>query len=60
MPHKSLVTVEVRDNEVVQARIKNNEKTTKKQNEFLDIWQKRSITKTTNNSKERSIANVKR
>jgi len=45
MPKKSLVTVEVRNNKVVQARIKNNEKITKKQKEFLDIWQKEVLQK---------------
>jgi len=44
-PKKSLVTVEVRNNKVVQARIKNNEKITKKQKEFLDIWQKEVLQK---------------
>lgn len=36
---KSLVTVEVRKNKVVQSRTKYNEKTTKTQNKFLEKWE---------------------
>lgn len=42
-PNVSLVTVEVRDNKVVQKRTKNNEKTNKKQDKFLDTWQKKVL-----------------
>lgn len=38
-PKISLVTVEVRNNKIVQKRTKNNEKTDEKQNEFLEKWQ---------------------
>lgn len=44
-PKKSLVTVEVKNNKVVQKRTKNNEKTNKKQDAFLDIWQKEVLQK---------------
>lgn len=37
---KSLVTVEVRNNKVVQQRIKNNQDTTKEQKHFLKQWEK--------------------
>lgn len=37
--NKSLVTVEVRDNTVVQKRTKNNEITTKEQDKFLQKWE---------------------
>lgn len=36
---KSLVTIEVRKNEVVQKRIKNNEKTTEEQDEAIEQWE---------------------
>lgn len=36
---KSLVTVEVRNNKVVQKRIKNNAQTTKEQDKFLQKWE---------------------
>lgn len=42
-PNISLVTVEVRNNKVVQKRTKNNEKTNKKQDKFLDTWQKKVL-----------------
>lgn len=42
---KSLVTVEVRDNKVVQSRTKNNDSTTKSQKMFLDKWEKNVIQK---------------
>ena len=38
-PNKSLVTVEVRNNEIVQSRIKNNNLPNEKQMEFLKKWQ---------------------
>lgn len=44
-PKISVVTVEVKENRVVQKRTKNNEKTNKKQDEFLDAWQKRVLQK---------------
>lgn len=37
--NKSLVTVEVRNNKVVQKRIKNNAQTTKEQDKFLKKWE---------------------
>lgn len=42
-PKISLVTVEVKDNKVVQKRTKNNERTSKKQDKFLNTWQKRVL-----------------
>lgn len=36
----SLVTVEVRENKIVQKRTKNNERTTNDQNTFLNFWEK--------------------
>ena len=36
---KALVTVEVRNNKVVQQRIKNNQDTTKEQKKFLKQWE---------------------
>ena len=44
-PNVSLVTVEVKDNIVVQKRIKNNGMTNKKQDKFLDTWQKKVLEK---------------
>lgn len=38
-PEKSLVTVEVKNNKIVQSRIKNNNDPTKKQQEFLEKWE---------------------
>ena len=38
-PKKSLVTVEVKRNQVVQSRIKNNELPTDKQLQFLKKWE---------------------
>lgn len=38
--NKSLVTVEVRNNEIIQKRTKNNQCTTKEQDEFLNKWEK--------------------
>lgn len=40
---KSLVTVEVRDNKVVQQRTKNNENTTKEQRRFLSEWEEKML-----------------
>lgn len=42
---KSLVTVEVRNNEVVQQRTKNNNDTTKEQKKFLKKWEKNILRK---------------
>ena len=42
-PNKSLVTIEVRNNKVVQQRIKNNQDTTKQQKKFIDLWEKRIL-----------------
>ncbi len=42
---KSLVTVEVRDNQVVQQRTKNNNDTTKDQKKFLKKWEKNVLRK---------------
>ena len=39
-PKKSLVTVEVRENKVVQQRSKNNCDTSKEQRQFLKMWEK--------------------
>ena len=41
----SLVTVEVKENKVVQKRIKNNEKTTSTQNKFLKLWEEKILNK---------------
>lgn len=38
--NKSLVTVEVRNNEIIQKRTRNNQCTTKEQDEFLNKWEK--------------------
>lgn len=43
--NKSLITVEVRNNKVVQKRTKNNEITTKSQDVFLDNWEKNVLMK---------------
>lgn len=40
---KSLVTVEVRDNKVVQKRTKNNYPTTPGQDKFLEMWEKKVL-----------------
>ena len=42
-PSISLVTVEVKNNKIVQKRTKNNAITNKKQNEFLNMWQKKVL-----------------
>lgn len=44
-PKKSLVTVEVRNDRVVQRRTKNNNRTNTSQNKFLDRWEKSIIQK---------------
>ncbi len=44
-PSESLVTVEVRGNKIVQAKIKNNQEPTKEQWEFLNVWQKKILNK---------------
>lgn len=41
----SLVTVEVRDNMIVQKRIKNNQPTTEEQNKFLKEWEDKILFK---------------
>lgn len=40
---KSLVTVEVRENKVVQQRTKNNENTTREQRRFLSEWEEKIL-----------------
>ena len=40
---KSLVTVEVRNNRIVQKRTKNNSITTNDQNKFLDLWERKVL-----------------
>lgn len=40
---KSLVTVEVKNNQVVQKRIKGNDPTTKDQDKFLDLWERKIL-----------------
>lgn len=40
---KSLVTVEVRNNKIVQKRTKNNEKTSKEQDKFLNLWERKIL-----------------
>ena len=42
---KSLVTVEVRNNKVVQKRTKNNMITTKVQDSFLELWEQKILNK---------------
>ncbi|HAB66574.1 MAG TPA: hypothetical protein DCE23_04320 [Firmicutes bacterium] len=42
-PRKSLVTVEVRNNKIVQKRTKNNERTTKEQDKFLNMWERKIL-----------------
>ncbi len=42
-PKKSLVTIEVRNNKVVQQRIKNNKDTTKQHKKFIELWEKRIL-----------------
>lgn len=42
-PKKSLVTVEVRKNKVVQQRTKFNENTTKEQQKFLELWERKIL-----------------
>ncbi len=44
-PKISLVTVEVKNNRIVQKRTKNNANTNKKQDKFLDEWQKKLLEK---------------
>ena len=38
-PKKSLVTIEVKNNSVVQSRIKNNDDPNQKQLEFINKWE---------------------
>lgn len=40
---KSLVTIEVKNNHIVQKRIKGNDPTTKEQDKFLDMWEKKIL-----------------
>mgnify|MGYP004480687593 FL=1 len=40
---KSLVTVEVKDNKVVQSRIKYNDSPNKTQIQFLDNWERKVL-----------------
>lgn len=40
---KSLVTVEVSCSEIVQKRTKNNQQTTKEQDKFLDMWERKIL-----------------
>ena len=40
---KSLVTIEVIDNKVVQKRTKNNNQTTKEQDKFLNMWENKIL-----------------
>ena len=40
---KSLVTIEVKDNEVVQSRTKNNNSCTKEQLAFINMWQEKVL-----------------
>lgn len=42
---KSLVTVEVKNNRVVQSRIKNNKDPNKKQFKFLEKWEQKVLRK---------------
>ena len=41
--NKSLVTVEVRNSKIVQKRTKNNETTTKDQDKFLEMWERKIL-----------------
>lgn len=41
--NKSLVTIEVKNNKIVQKRTKNNERTTKKQDKFLNLWERKIL-----------------
>ena len=43
--NKSLITVEVRNNKIVQARIRNNELPNKMQWDFLYEWQDKILSK---------------
>lgn len=42
---KSLVTIEVKNNKVVQQRIKNNDQTTLEQKKFLERWEQKVLNK---------------
>lgn len=44
-PKKSLVTVEVKDNRIVQSRIKSNDTPNEKQLKFLEAWEKNVLRK---------------
>lgn len=54
-PEKSLVTVEVRENKIVQKRTKNNEKTTTEQDKFLKKWEETVLNKKINYANERIL-----
>lgn len=54
-PKKSLVTIEVRKNKVVQKRTKNNEKTTTEQDKFLKKWEETVLNKKINYANERIL-----
>ena len=41
--NKSLVTIEVKDNKIVQKRIKNNDTPTSEQNRFLNLWENKIL-----------------
>ena len=41
--NKSLVTIEVKDNKVVQSRIKNNHNPNKEQLSFIKKWEKKFL-----------------
>ena len=44
-PKKSLVTIQVNDNKIVQKRKFDNEKTEKEENVFLEEWQTKILQK---------------
>lgn len=54
-PEKSLVTVEVRENKVVQKRTKNNDITTEEQDIFLKKWEETVLNKKINYADERIL-----
>lgn len=54
-PKISLVTVEVRENKVVQKRTKNNSATDKKQDKFLKEWEDTVLKRKLNKAKERNL-----
>lgn len=54
-PEKSLVTVEVRENKIVQKRIKGNDSTTAEQDKFLKKWEETVLNKKINYADERVL-----